>query len=62
VPVRYTTAIPGAAVLGAGVAAVVSGVVMVVLGRRAERRQAERRQAERKVAVRAHGVGLRVRF
>jgi hypothetical protein len=57
VPVRYTTAIPGAAVVGAGVAAVVGGVVMVVLGRRAERRE-----AERAVAVRPHGMGLRVRF
>jgi hypothetical protein len=56
VPLRYTTAIPGAAVLGVGVAAVVGGVVMVVLGRRAEREQAAA------VAVRPYGAGLRVRF
>lgn len=57
VPLRYTTAIPGAVVLGTGVVAVVSGVVMVVLGRRAERRQ-----VERALAVRPAGLGLRVRF
>jgi hypothetical protein len=57
VPVRYTTAIPGAVVLGVGVVAAVSGVVMVVLGRRAEQRQ-----VERAVVVRPHGAGLRLRF
>lgn len=57
VPVRYTTAIPGAVVLGVGVVAAVSGVVMVVLGRRAERRQ-----VERAVVVRPHGAGLQLRF
>ena len=55
VPVRYTTAIPGAVVLGVGVAAVVGGGVMVVLGRRAERRRAD-------AAVQPHGLGFRVRF
>ncbi|MCX4247319.1 hypothetical protein OEB96_42285 [Paraliomyxa miuraensis] len=55
VPVRYTTVIPGAAVLGTGVLAVAGGVIMVVLGRRAERRAA----AGQRVAVRPHGLGLR---
>lgn len=54
VPVRFTTAPAGGAVLGAGVLVVTAGVVMVVLGRRAERRGAPSR-----VSLRPGGVALR---
>ena len=54
-PLRYTTAPAGAALLGTGAAVLVGGVIMVVLGRRADKRAL----AGQRTAVRPHGLGLR---
>ncbi|MEX1368870.1 MAG: hypothetical protein AB1Z98_37425, partial [Nannocystaceae bacterium] len=54
VPVRFTTAAPGGAVLGGGVLTAAAGVLMVVLGRRADARG---RQA--RLGVAAGGLSLR---
>ena len=55
VPLRYTTAVPGGVLLGAGVAVLVGGVVMVVLGRKKDRQAQEQR-------VSVSPGGLRLRF
>lgn len=54
VPVRFTTAAPGGAVLGVGVLTAAAGVLMVVLGRRADARGLQAR-----VGVAAGGLSLR---